>query len=368
VETLRNLLGKDWQVTCITFSGEDESSASDSMFDGRIDIRPPDTSRIAELLVKVREQLTPRQVNDQLAPIVRALRMGRAISQALVISPWLSRRTQETLREHGIDYLDLTGNASLAVSYPAIRIHTHGASQPPQPVRTAARNVTLSGPRAGRIVRFLTDFAPPYRANQIAEAADVSAPWVSRLLNQLEDQLLIERTGHNITKVMWPDLLRARAETYKLLRPGRYVSLIAPRGTKALLSDLGVVPFPTLGYPNIAVTGPYAARAVAPLAVGGQLMLYIDQGPHEVDGWADQLGLIRAEEGADVLLIHAPDKSIFERHRVVDGVAHVALSQLALDCLSGTGRMPAEGEAIVEMMAADETAWRQPSAWHQQAR
>lgn len=349
----------------ITFTPEDESRASDSMFDGRIEIRPPDSSRITELLVEVREQLTPRQVNDRLVPVVKALRMGRAVSQVLVISPWLSRRTQDTLRVHGIGYLDLTGNVSLSVSYPAIRIHTHGASHPPQPIRTTARNVTLSGQRAGRIVRFLTDFAPPYRANQIAEAADVSAPWVSRLLNQLEDQLLIERTGHNITQVMWPELLRARAETYKLLRPGGYVSLIAPRGTKAVLDDLGAVPLPAQGYPNIAVTGPYAARAVAPLAVGGQLMLYIDQEPHEVDAWADQLGLIRAEEGADILLIHAPDKSIFQRHRVVDGVAHVALSQLALDCLSGTGRMPSEGEAILEMMIKDESAWRARPAWHQ---
>lgn len=40
----------------------------------------------------------------------------------------------------------------------------------------------------------------------------------------------------------------------------------------------------------------------------------------------------------------------------VEGVNSVSVAQLATDCL--TGRMPAEGEALMEWMAADEDRWR----------
>jgi hypothetical protein len=90
-------------------------------------------------------------------------------------------------------------------------------------------------------------------------------------------------------------------------------------------------------------------------------MLYVDHKPHAVDEWADQLGLIRVDEGADVLIIRASDKAVFDRCRIVDGIVHVAHSQLVLDCLSGSGRMPAEGEAVLEMMIKDERRWRATS-------
>jgi hypothetical protein len=49
---------------------------------------------------------------------------------------------------------------------------------------------------------------------------------------------------------------------------------------------------------------------------------------------------------------------VFERPRLIDGVPHVALSQLAIDCLSGPGRMPAEGEAVLDYMVQTENSWR----------
>lgn len=45
----------------------------------------------------------------------------------------------------------------------------------------------------------------------------------------------------------------------------------------------------------------------------------------------------------------------------VDDVPIVGLSQLVLDCLSGPGRLPAEGEALLEWMTNHEDEWRGPS-------
>ncbi|WIY04733.1 hypothetical protein QRX60_13125 [Amycolatopsis mongoliensis] len=351
---LEQLLGHGWKVTQLT---NERSSLPSAVFDARVQITPPDSSPYTELLVEVpNKPLSPRDVLNKTVPMITVLRQAQSRVALLVIAPWLSPRTQEVLREHDIAYLDLTGNVSLAITYPAIRFHTQGASRAPSK-ESSTRNVTLAGPRAGRIVRFLADYLPPYRASEIVTQANVSAPWVSRLLGQLEDQLLIQREGRDIVEVRWPELLRARADAYTLLRPGNHEQMVAPSGAVAVLDRLRNVPPPLSGNSNIAVTGSYAARTIAPRTVGGQLMLYVDHLPHSIDEWQEQLGLIRVDEHADVLLLRAPDTAVFDRYRIVDGVAQVGYSQLVLDCLAGTGRMPAEGETILAVLADDES-WR----------
>lgn len=87
-------------------------------------------------------------------------------------------------------------------------------------------------------------------------------------------------------------------------------------------------------------------------------MLYVQQHPLNVDRVANELGLIPVTEGADVLLLRAKDRSVFERPMEISGIGQVGLSQLAMDCLAGPGRMPAEGEAVLKFMSAHEPSWR----------
>jgi hypothetical protein len=89
-------------------------------------------------------------------------------------------------------------------------------------------------------------------------------------------------------------------------------------------------------------------------------MLYIDPGPRNADSWGDKLGLLRVDDGADVLLLNAHDNVVFQRTRQVEGVPHVAMSQLALDGLSGPGRMPAEAEAVLNHMRNSVIEWQKP--------
>ncbi|MHB8300921.1 MAG: hypothetical protein ACYDDW_20730 [Dermatophilaceae bacterium] len=64
------------------------------------------------------------------------------------------------------------------------------------------------------------------------------------------------------------------------------------------------------------------------------------------------------DQGADVVLLRPYDLVVVERLELIDGLHVVAPSQLALDCLSGNGRMPAEGEALLSWMADHEAQWR----------
>ena len=45
----------------------------------------------------------------------------------------------------------------------------------------------------------------------------------------------------------------------------------------------------------------------------------------------------------------------------MSGATYAAVSQTAADCLTGNGRMPAEGEALTTWMEDNLSQWRLPS-------
>lgn len=350
IEVLRGVLGPDWKIDRLP--GSDDRGA-----DAMLQVMTPRDPVHTQLLVDVEPRITPLRIDDVLRPKLALIRQVDIGMNMLVVAPWIAPRTQQILHQSDINYLDLTGNISIRIPQPAIVIRTQGASRQPRSEFSRQESApTLAGPRAGRLVRCLADFKPPYRAGAVATAADVSLPWVSRLLGLLEDQLLIRRDGRVVTSVDWANLLRARARTFQLLRQNSYIGMLAPNGLAQVTDALRVLT--SSGKQHAVVTGSFAARAVAPLASGGQLMLYVDPGPHDPEVVGEQLGLLRVDDHADVLLMRAHDPVVFDRSRLVDGVRHVALSQLAVDCLSGPGRMPAEGEAVLEYMAKTEQDWR----------
>ena len=103
-----------------------------------------------------------------------------------------------------------------------------------------------------------------------------------------------------------------------------------------------------------ALTGSLAAGRIAPVAAPGIAVVYTDD-PDEV---VEALGLLPAESGANVVLARPYDRAALARRWVFDGVWFVSPAQTAADCLTGSGRMPAEGEALVEWMRSHEDRWR----------
>ena len=61
------------------------------------------------------------------------------------------------------------------------------------------------------------------------------------------------------------------------------------------------------------------------------------------------------------MLLRPFDEVVWERTTVADGVSYVSPSQVAVDCLTGNGRMPSEGEALMTWMVENEAEWRTPS-------
>ncbi|WP_240957741.1 helix-turn-helix domain-containing protein [Streptomyces barkulensis] len=347
VQALHALLGPGWQVT--------QRPNKSKVFDAVLEVRAEGDSTFTQLLVEATPAAPPRFVVERLVPRVQLLREVNHYTNLLVIAPWISSQARELLRRNGIAYLDLTGNIDIRVARPAIVIRTVGAEKAPRSAPRETSRTTLAGLKAGRLVRLLADVPPPHRATDLHRISKLSLPYVSRLLNTLEDQLLIRRKGRIITDVDWAQLLRARARETSLLAHGSYQGFLAPNGVPALLQQISQLP--TECVDGLSVTGSYTVQRFVQVAVGGQLMLYV--GPWlNIDDVADELGLLPVAEGADVLLLNEPDPFVRRQSDFVDGVQYVAPSQAALDCLAGPGRMPAEGEALLDFMETYPEQWR----------
>lgn len=305
----------------------------------------------AQFLVEARRSITPRDVERLVGGLSRALRGFTNVS-VLVVAPWISARTQDVLRREDINYVDLTGNAWIRSSYPAVVLSTTGASRNPAPVEREVPR--LRGPKAGRLVRALVDVRPPYRVQELAKATRLNPGYVSRLLDALDREALADR-GHRgeVTAVDYPALLRRWVETYDVTRSNDARRFVAPEGARKSLQRLKSSPLTG----RVAVTGSFAAVRLAPVAAPALLLAYVE----DVGPTADALSLLSADEGANVILLRPFDEAVWSGLDRDEGITYVAPSQAAADCLTGSGRMPAEGEAVLGWMEANEDAWRRRS-------
>lgn len=299
------------------------------------------------LAVEARASLSPREVDQLLPRLARSLRALAGNVPLLVVAPWLSKRTQELLTSGNINYVDLSGNALVQLDNPAVFIQSVGAARNPSPAPRGP--ASIRGPRAARLVRLLADVQPPYGVRELAAAAGLTPGYVSRLLDSLDRDALVERGRRGVVEsVDVGALLRAWASDYDVFRPEVTSSYVAPQGAAAALAQLSAAPTATL------VTGSFAAVRLAPVAAPSMLVAYCE----DVPAAAESLGLLPTDDGANVTLLRPFDDVVWARASNVGGTGYAAPTQTAVDCLTGNGRMPAEGEALLEWMTTHEDAWR----------
>ena len=289
---------------------------------------------------------------DMLSTGVIPITMGGNVP-LLVVAPWLSKRTQELLAEQEINYIDLTGNALLQLDSPALYLQTVGESRNPAPKERG--RAQLRGAKAARLIRLLADVRPPYGVRELAEAANLAPGYVSRLLDTLYREALIERSPRGpIERVDIAGLLRRWAGSYDVFKANESAMFVAPQGVDHLLPQLAADPGAGT---RIAITGSFAATRLAPITSPALLIAYYDA-PALI---GRDFGLLPTEEGANVALLRPFDQVVWLRTPIEDGLRYAAPSQVVVDCLSGNGRMPAEGEALLAWMQANEPEWRADS-------
>jgi len=332
VQQLRRRLPPTWKVT-----------QAARVREATIVIRAPD-SRVAQLVVVSRRSMEPRDV----AGILPTGRVQRSRANAvLVTAPFLSPRTRELLVAAGVSYIDSTGNLRLALERPSIFVEAQGAQQ--DPAREPRPLVSLKGPAAGRVVRALCDFRPPYGVRALAERCATTPASVSRVVSLLErDAIVVRGESGEIAEVDWPALLRRWTQDYKFASSNTTMPLFDPRGLDVFVEKLRSFDRP------YAITGSLAAARKVPVAVSHLAMVYTDDSAAA----AEALELGAVERAANVVLTAPFDPVVFDRSWSEGGVTYAALSQVAADLLTSPGRGPAEGTEIIAWMQKNERAWR----------
>ncbi|WP_445148947.1 helix-turn-helix domain-containing protein [Baekduia sp. Peel2402] len=300
----------------------------------------------SRLVVEVRATLRPRDVDAMSSGLLRSLRRASPYVPILVVAPWLSERTREALRMDDLNYLDLTGNVDLRLTNPAVFIHTTGAARDPAPRSRAGAG--LRGGKAGRLIRTLAEIRPPYGVGELATATALTPGYVSRLLDTLDREALVERGPRGaVQDVDVVSLLRAWAQNYDLFKANAATWWIASNGARTALAELDGVSSP------VAVTGSFAAVRRAPVAAPSQLVAFAG----DVERTAAELRLLPTDEAANVVLLQPFDDVVWRRTETVAGITYAAPAQVVVDCLAGAGRMPSEGAALLDELVLGD-GWR----------
>src|SRR5690349_177330 len=338
---LREGLPDGWEVGRSQRTVNDASEAGRTI-DDAIDIRA-NNGTWTTVAVEARRSFSPRDAELLFRGVARSLRALAGHIPVLVVAPWLSPRTQELLVAEGVNYLDLTGNARLKLDNPALYLKSVGAQRSPAPAsRGQAR---LRGPKAGRLIRLLADVRPPYGVRDIAAAAHLNPGYVSRLLDALDREALIDRDPRGpVRSVDVAALLRRWTQSYDVFKTNSAAAFLAPLGPPSTLERTAGVQ----GAGRVAVTGSFAAVRRAPVAAPASPTMSCD----DAVALADELRLLPADAGANVALLSPYDPVVWTRTERDDGLTYAAVSQVAADCLTGNGRMPAEGEALLGWMSS----------------
>ncbi len=342
IETLARRLPSAWSVEKASLGGDPEPR--DLILKG-----PQGGGQT--IFVEVRKDVSPRDVEALMGGPWKRWRKQMGNTPILLVAQYIGPRVRDLLKEEGVSFLDLTGNTWISLDNPGIYIEVPGAQRDP---RATKPRRGLRGAKVGAVVRVLVDAAPPYTGSEIARVADVNEGYASRILETLSEEGLIERESFGpVTGVDWPALLRRRAKALDLFRSSGAYRFLARQGTRALLNEMAE----RQRDPSATITGSFAAVRWAPVAAPALLVVYTMK-PQDL---AEELTLLPTETGTDTVLIRPDNEVVFARATESEGLRWAAPSQVAIDCLAGNGRMPAEGEALVDWMREDEGRWRYPS-------
>ncbi len=295
---------------------------------------------VCNIAIRVRDRLSTRE----------AAALPNPDTPTIIAAPWVSPRTRELLVEGGLNYIDQTGNVYLSIDHPGLVIRTEGAARDPSPAPRKGPN--LRGPRAWALLRTLAEVRPPYNVSDLSTALETDPGYISRLLGALSEELLITRKPREpVRAVEWESVLRQMAVTYSLLDANDTSNWMASTGPEQFLADLDATD------EEWALTGSFAAAELVSVTAPTVAIVYCE----DPEGIAEVTRLREVRIGGNVILARPYSRIVFGRTwRRADPV-NASLVQVVVDCLTGPGRMPSEGEALLDWMRSNAPRWQAPS-------
>jgi hypothetical protein len=336
LKRLAELLPEGWQAS---------SAPAPQDVDAAVDITAPD-GRPARVLVVAKTVVNARDVpalTDRLARWAPA-------ATALVAARYLSPRTRTALAEAGLSFADLTGNLRVSIADPGLAVLAAGANR--DPYRSPERPTnSLRGIPAAKVVRALVDRRRSWTMRELAAEARTSLGSTARTIAFLDREALIERNAiGSVVGTDWEALLRRWADDYDIVKPGRVLPLLAPRGLDDVEASLA------RGGDDYVISGSLAARRLAPYADAHLGLIYA----RDADELAVRAGARRAPSTPNLVVIEPTDDFMWLRSERGGGLRFAAPSQVFADLNAGPGRSPEEALALLEWMRRNEDGWRRP--------
>ena len=168
----------------------------------------------------------------------------------------------------------------------------------------------MIGRGAGRALRAVVDFRPPYGVSELAGRANVSPATLARVIDLLVRDALVTRDARGrVNDVDWDGCLRRWSKDYEFATSNQTTAFLAPRGLSDVTSKLATVKW------RYALSGSLAAQAFSEIAPARFGMLYVE----DVETAVRQLDLREVDSGANVLIAEPFDPVVFERTTKRDG-------------------------------------------------
>jgi len=266
----------------------------------------------------------------------------------LIIVPYMGESGRRYCDEHGLSWLDLSGNARIRAS--GLFIHVEGR---PNRFKSAGRPQDIFAPKSSRIARYL--LLNPDRGftqRELSQITGVDEGHTSRIVRRLEQDRLIARDSSGTLGVSDPnELLEAWHEAYDFKKHHIIKGHVAARSGDALLHR--IADSLTENAVDYAATGLGAAWLYCHFTNFRLATFYFRHPPSEkVLG---SLNFREDERGANTWLVIANDEGVFYGSEVHDGIPCVHPVQVYLDLKNH----PERASEAAAKLRQDYFRWRQ---------
>lgn len=288
------------------------------------------------------------------APLLMALRQIAEARNSfvkddipLVVVPYMGRSGMDLCKEHGLSWIDLSGNAHIKA--PGLFIHIDGQ---PNKFKKVGRPANVFAPKGARIVRqLLIDPKQGCNQRELSQITGLDEGYTSRIVRRLEELNLIDRDDKGALKPSNPEeLLEAWLEAYDFAKHQIIKGHIAARSGEELLRKMTqVLSDQKVDY---AATGLAGAWQYTHFTKFRMVTLFLADSPGK--NLFDQLHFREDDRGANTWLVIPNDKGVFHGSSDQEGIVCVHPVQIFLD-LKGH---PERAKEAASMVRQEKLKWR----------
>lgn len=300
-----------------------------------------------KLLIELLPRGYPRELERGILAL-KGLTEGKPGLVPLLAAPFISESGQGLLHRHGINYLDLSGNAHIA--FDNVLIHK---TSPGNEFRYEKGRIDIFSDKASLILReLLADPEAYHTVRGLADKTSVSVGWASEVLKELEERGHIDRKPRQGSRIR-------RIESLLDDWTGRYIFSGKNRIRSFFVAAGGLEEiFAELRRSKLSVEVCYAltlhsgARLVSPFVQYEECHIYIDgRGDFErqVSKFVEALCLSEPAAGGNFHIVRPYyENGAFYQARILDDLPLVSDIQLYLDLFRFPSRGREQAEKILE--------------------